>query len=200
MRPHLLCSCRRGYASQVPSPRQPRLGSSRDGNALAPSAVVCSAFQMSVRKRRSAMRPILAISLCAALLVSARAQAAPLDGRWTVTTEATRGTTDNGSNWSLGANTGTLTLTQDGNDITGSWKGQMAAPWTVTGQLNDRAFVLQTEWRDIPATRDGVQSTARARWIFRGTVSGDNADGKMTLELENAGGDRSQPFKAKRAQ
>ena len=146
------------------------------------------------------MRPILAIPVCAALLVSAGAEAAPLDGRWTVTTEAARGTTDNGSNWSLGANTGTLTLTQEGNGITGSWKGQMAAPWTVTGQLNDSAFVLQTEWRDIPATRDGVQSTARARWIFRGTVSGDNADGKMTLELESAGGDRSQPFKAKRAQ
>jgi hypothetical protein len=62
-----------------------------------------------------------------------------------------------------------------------------------------RAFVLQTEWRDIPATRDGVESTAPARWIFRGTVSGDTATGTMTLELQNAGGDRSQPFKAKRA-
>jgi len=96
--------------------------------------------------------------------------------------------------------TGTLTLTQEGTDITGSWKGQMPAPWAVTGRLNDRAFVLHTEWRDIPATRDGVQSTARARWIFRGTVSGDNAAGTMTLELESAGGERSQPFKAKRAQ
>ena len=96
--------------------------------------------------------------------------------------------------------TGALTLTQEGSDITGSWKGQMPAPWAVTGQLNDRVFVLQTEWRDIPATRDGVESTARARWIFRGTVSGDNAAGTMMLELENAGGDRSQPFKAKRAQ
>jgi hypothetical protein len=154
---------------------------------------------MKVRKRRSALRPTLPIALCAALLVSAGTQAA-LDGRWTVTTEAARGTTDNGSNWSLGAITGALTLTQEGSHITGSWKGQMPAPWAVTGQLNDRAFVLQTGWRDIPATRDGVESTARARWIFRGTVSGDNASGTMTLEVENAGGDRSQPFKAKRAQ
>jgi hypothetical protein len=52
------------------------------------------------------MRPTLAIPLCAALLVSMGAQAASLDGRWTVTTEAARGTTDNGSNWSLGALTG----------------------------------------------------------------------------------------------
>jgi hypothetical protein len=145
------------------------------------------------------MRRILAIPLCAALVVSAGAQAPSLDGRWTVTTEGARGTGDNGSNWALGAMTGALTLTQKSNDITGSWKGQMPAPWAVTGQLNDRAFVLQTEWRDIPATRDGVESTARARWTFRGTVSGDNASGTMSLELENAGGDRSQPFKAKRA-
>jgi hypothetical protein len=147
------------------------------------------------------MQPTLAIVLCAALLVSPRAQTASLfDGRWTVTTEGARGTSDDGSNWNLGAMTGTLTLTREGTDITGSWKGQMPAPWAVTGQLNDRAFVLHTEWRDIPATRDGVQSTARARWIFRGTVAGDNAAGTMTLELESAGGDRSQAFKAKRAQ
>jgi hypothetical protein len=117
-----------------------------------------------------------------------------------VTTEGARGTTDDGSNWTLGAITGTLTLTQKDNDVTGSWKGQMPAPWALTGQINAGTFVLQTEWRDIPATRDGVESTARARWIFRGTVSGDTATGTMALELENARGDRSQPFKAKRAQ
>jgi hypothetical protein len=146
------------------------------------------------------MRPTLTIALCAALLTSPRAQAASLAGPWTVTTEGARGTTDDGSNWSLGAITGALTLAQKGNDITGSWKGQMPAPWVLTGELNDREFVLQTEWRDVPATRAGVESTARARWIFRGTVSGDTATGTMTLELENAGGDRSQPFKAKRSQ
>ena len=146
------------------------------------------------------MRPTLAIVLCAALLTSAHAQAASLAGRWTVSTEGARGTTEDGSNWTLGAMTGVLTLTQKGNGISGSWKGQMPAPWALSGQLDDRAFVLQTEWRDIPATRDGVESTARARWIFRGTVSEDTATGTMTLELENARGDRSQPFQAKRAQ
>ena len=146
------------------------------------------------------MGPFPAVALCAVLLASPRADAASLAGPWTVTTEGARGTTENGSNWSLGAMTGTLTLTQKDNDITGSWKGQMPAPWALTGQLTDRAFVLETEWRDIPATRDGVESTARARWIFRGTVSGDTATGTMTLELQNAAGDRSQPFKAKRAQ
>ena len=144
------------------------------------------------------MHPSLTLALCAALLMSPRAQESLLSGPWTVTTEAARGTTDDGSSWSLGAFTGALTLTQKGNDITGSWKGQMPAPWALTGQLDDHAFVLQTEWRDIPATRDGVQSTARARWVFRGTVSGDTAAGTMTLELQNTSGDRSQPFKAKR--
>src|SRR6478672_8876575 len=146
------------------------------------------------------MRMALAIALCAVLLTSSRAQAASLAGAWTVTTEAARGTTDDGSNWSLGAFTGALTLAQKGNEITGSWKGQMPAPWALTGQLDDREFVLQTEWRAIPATRNGVESTARARWIFRGTVSEDTATGTMTLEVENAAGDRSQPFKAKRDQ
>jgi len=146
------------------------------------------------------MRPALAIALCVALSVSAGAQTASVDGRWTVTTEGASGTTDDGSNWTLGAITGALTLTQDGGEITGAWKGQMPAAWRVNGQLTERAFVLQTEWREIPATRNGVQSTARARWIFRGTVAGDQATGTMALELENAGGNRSQPFKATRAQ
>jgi len=146
------------------------------------------------------MQSMLAIVLSAALLMSPGLQAASVAGPWTVTTEGARGTADDGSSWTLGAITGTLTLAQKDNDITGSWKGQMPAPWALTGQLTDRAFVLQTEWRDIPATRDGQQSTARARWIFRGTVSDDTASGTMSLELENAGGDRSQPFKAKRAQ
>ena len=145
------------------------------------------------------MRPTLVIALCAALVTSSRADAASLAGPWTVTTEGARGTTDNGGGWTLPAMTGSLTLTQKDNDITGSWKGQMPAPWALTGHVDGRAFVMQTEWRDIPATRDGVESTARARWIFRGTVSEDTAAGTMTLEVENAGGDRSQPFKAKRA-
>ena len=112
------------------------------------------------------MRMILAYALCAALLLSSLgAQAPSLAGRWTVTTEGARGTTDDGSQWTLGAMTGALTLAQKNKDITGSRKGQMPAPWALTGQLTDRDFVLETEWRDIPATRDGVQSTARARWI-----------------------------------
>jgi hypothetical protein len=69
----------------------------------------------------------------------------------------------------------------------------MPARWAVTGQLNDRAFVLQTEWRDIPATRDGAQSAARGSVGFSsrglGRKRGRDA-GTMTLELENAGGDR----------
>jgi hypothetical protein len=146
------------------------------------------------------MRPTLAIALCAALLASSRVQAASLAGAWTLTTEGARGTTEDGSNWTLGAITGALTLAQKGNDITGSWKGQMPAPWALSGRLDDRAFVLETEWRDIPATRDGVESTARARWIFRGMVSDNTASGTMTLELEKAGGERSQQFTAKRAE
>ena len=146
------------------------------------------------------MRPTLVIALCAALVTSSRADAASLAGPWTVTTEGARGTTDNGGGWTLPAMTGSLTLTQKDNDITGSWKGQMPAPWALTGELTADAFVLQTEWRDIPATRDGAESTVRARWIFRGTVSGDTANGTMTLELESAVGDRSQTFNAKRAQ
>jgi hypothetical protein len=144
------------------------------------------------------MRATLAIAMCAALLTS-QVQAASMAGAWTLTTEGGRGTAEDGSNWTLGAMTGTLTLAQKGNEITGTWKGQMPAQWGLSGRLDDRAFVLETEWRDIPATRDGKESTARARWIFRGTVSDDTASGTMTLELEKAGGERSQPFKARRA-
>jgi hypothetical protein len=142
---------------------------------------------------------MLAIALFASLL-SPHGQAAALAGEWTVSTEGARGTTDDGSNWTLGAVTGSLTLAQEGADITGSWKGRMPESWALTGQLDDRTFVLQTEWRDIAATRDGVESTARGRWIFRGTLRDKGAAGTMTLELENAGGNRSQRFTATRVQ
>src|SRR5438034_302575 len=111
-------------------------------NVLARASVVC-VFPSETWKRRFAMRPILAIALCAAFLASPRAQAVSVAGPWTVTTEGARGTTADGSNWTLGAMTGTLTLTQKGDDLTGSWKGQMPAAWALTGRLTDGAFALE---------------------------------------------------------
>jgi hypothetical protein len=142
------------------------------------------------------MRLFVAIALCAALVSSA--QAPSIAGVWSVTTKGAKGTTQDGGNWTIGAVSGALTLAQKGNQVTGSWKGQMPAPWALTGQLDERTFELFTEWREIPATVNGAQSTTPARWVFRGTIADDTATGTMTLELQQAGGERSQPFTAKR--
>src|SRR6478752_5392093 len=70
-----------------------RQARSPGGNPSVRISVVWNAFLRS-QKARSAMRPALAIALCVALSVSAGAQTASVDGRWTVTTEGASGTTD----------------------------------------------------------------------------------------------------------
>ena len=143
------------------------------------------------------MRLMTAAALCAALIVSARAQAPSLSGAWTVTAEATEGTTDDGGTWKQNAVSGTLTLDHKGAEVAGSWKGVMANPWTLSGSFKDREFELRTEWRELPITRSGVQSMERVRWVFRGTVTGDTADGTVSIETAKQEG-RLQPFTAKR--
>jgi hypothetical protein len=143
------------------------------------------------------MLRMMAVALCTTLLTPVSARAQSLSGTWTVTAEGAQGTTDEGGTWSMNALSGVLTLTQQGIDVSGSWKGQMPAPWAVSGQLKDRTFELQTEWREIPLTRDGQKSTTRARWVFRGTVSADTLSGTLSLDLQDRA-ERPQKFTAKR--
>jgi hypothetical protein len=145
------------------------------------------------------MKIRLAVVLMLAMIplsILAATQAANVSGSWKVDTTAAAGEAD-GSTWSLGALSGTLTLEQKDDAVTGSWKGRQPEPWVLTGRVTGMDFEFQTEARDIPAIRNGEQTTVPRRWIFRGTVDGDKLTGSMSL----AGGDGdppTQPFSAAR--
>ena len=143
------------------------------------------------------MRTLLIAVVGVSLVTSAVAQPASVSGTWSVTGQGARESTADGENWSIAAISGTLTLEQTGTEITGSWQGQMPNSWSVTGRVDDAGYEVMTEWREIPVARNDTKSMMRARWVFRGSVSGDTMSGTLTLEVER--GNRPQPFTAKRA-
>ena len=119
-------------------------------------------------------------------------QSPDVTGSWALQAPAA-----SGQNFQLGAQSGTLTLEQKGEAVTGTWKGRMPEPWKLTGTLKGNAFEFETETREIPATVDGQPTTVPRHWIFRGTADGDKMTGSMLL----AGGDvefPSQEFSASR--
>ena len=134
-------------------------------------------------------------TLAAAMLVAV--QAANVSGNWDLKAEAAEGVFPSGGTWKVGALSGTLTLEQKGNEVTGSWQGRQPQPWALTGRVDGSKFELQTEVRDIPAVRTGEPTTVPRHWIFSGTADGDTLSGSMSL----AGGDgdpTTQPFSAAR--
>jgi hypothetical protein len=135
--------------------------------------------------------------IVATLPILIAAQAANVSGTWSLQADAAEGAFPNGGNWQVGAVSGTLTLEQKGNAVTGSWKGRQPEPWTLTGRIDGSTFELQTEDRQIPATRNGEQTTVSRHWIFSGTVHGDTLSGSMSL-AGSEGEPTSQPFSAAR--
>ncbi len=114
-------------------------------------------------------------------------QNANLAGNWSVEAPAA-----SGENYQLGPQSGLLTLNLNGDEVTGTWKGRMPEPWKLTGRAKENTFELQTETRNLPATRDGEQTTVPRHWIFRGSVGGDELTGTMSL----AGGGGVEPTQA----
>jgi hypothetical protein len=139
------------------------------------------------------MRVRLAVAvILSAFQLSAFAQSQTLTGSWALEAPGVTG-----PNFQLSSQAGTMTLEQKGDAVTGTWKGRMPEPWKLTGSLRGNAFELQTEVRQLPATRDGESTTVARSWIFRGKVNGDKMTGTMML----AGGEGeppSQPFSAAR--
>lgn len=131
------------------------------------------------------------------LSISARTQSIDLSGGWALEAPQTEGQAADGSNWVMVAVSGTLTLDQKADAVTGSWKGRLPEPWPLTGRLQGATFELQTEVREIPASRNGEKRMLRRRWVFRGTVDGDKMTGSMHLAGED-GESPEQPFTAVR--
>lgn len=140
--------------------------------------------------------PSMTAVFCVMCLAAPSAHSPSLSGIWAVKAEGATVATDDGGSWSVSPVSGSLTLDQNGKMVRGHWQGQMPAAWALAGEITEQTFELQTEWREISISRNGEQSTVRARWSFRGKLSGDTASGTMSLELP--GGERPQPFTATR--
>ena len=135
------------------------------------------------------MRARLAVALMLFQLPVVSAQSPALTGAWAVEAKAAQVQTDEGVNWNMGPVSGTLTLEQKGDAVTGTWQGALPGPWKVTGKAEKGSFELQTEVRDLPAERDGQKTTVARSWIFRGSVDGDKLSGMLML----SGGERNPP-------
>ena len=125
-------------------------------------------------------------------------QSPNLTGAWTLEAAAAEGVTADGGSWSLGALSGTLTLEQKGEAVTGSWKGRHPDPWPLTGRLQGTAFEVQTEAREMPALRNREKFMVSRSWIFRGRIEGDKLTGSMSL-IGGEGDPPTQPFSAVRS-
>ena len=145
------------------------------------------------------VRLALAAMLAALQLPVFAAQSSNLAGSWAVEVKAAKVQTGDGTNWNLDATSGTLTLEQKGEAVTGTWQGQMPATWKVTGKMEKGSFELQTETRNLPATRDGEKTTITLSWIFRGSVDGDKLSGVFILS-GGQGEPPARPFTAARKQ
>jgi hypothetical protein len=116
-----------------------------------------------------------------------------VSGTWSVVADTAEGVFKDGSKWSVIPVSGTLTLEQQGNALTGSWKGRQPEPWPLSGRIDGKTFEFQTAVRSIAAVREGQEITVPKRWIFRGTVDGNNLTGSMSLAGEDAE-PTTQPF------
>src|SRR5688500_19684192 len=99
------------------------------------------------------------VGLCIALVLATRRpavlgaeQSPALTGTWAVEGAAAESQTADGGTFSLTALSGTLTLEQKGEAVTGSWKGRLPEPWPLTGRVQGTTFELQSEVREMPAS------------------------------------------------
>src|SRR5262245_11607436 len=90
---------------------------------------------------------LAALTLPSALLAT---QPAGIAGSWALQAPETETNDDAGNRTVLTAITGTLTLDQKADVVSGSWKGRMPKPWTLTGHVDGKTFELETETRDMP--------------------------------------------------
>ena len=107
------------------------------------------------------VRVAIAMLWAALQLPLAAAQSANLAGTWALEAAATESQTSDGERWSLTALSGTLTLEQKGEGVTGSWKGRSPDPWSLTGRAQGTTFELQTEVASCRVLRNGEKGTVR---------------------------------------
>ena len=94
------------------------------------------------------------------VLASAFAWATDVTGTWLMAVDSR-----------AGSGTPTFTLKQDGDKVTGNYKGQLGT-WPVTGTVKGNELTL---------TYKVVGMVATIEFKFLGTVDGDNISGKVSM-------------------
>ena len=119
-----------------------------------------------------------------ALLLTMLAPSGPPDvaGAWNVTIPAGSRTGADGSHANWPERKGTLTIVQTETALTATWTSTDS--WTLRGVVDEQGrFALESEVREIPATRDGKKGRVPARWIFRGALAGGTLSGTASLAI-----------------
>lgn len=133
---------------------------------------------------------MLRIMLAVVCLSISSPPASPdISGRWNVVIPEETQKNPNGgtSNWKEVR--GTLDVAQKSSDLRATWR--TLDEWTLTGRIDvEGRFTLESEERQIPATRDGRKESVPARWIVRGALKDGTLSGLAALAI----GDREPIF------
>ena len=125
---------------------------------------------------------MIRILLAASLALSIPVIGVDIGGTWNVIIPAGSEKRPNGGTADWKEIRGTLTVTQKGSDLQAIWRA--LDDWTLTGRVDDAGrFALESEERDIPATRNGRKERARARWVIRGALKDGALAGTAALSI-----------------
>src|SRR5262245_47266554 len=117
-----------------------------------------------------------------ALIALSLAAAVEFTGTWNVVMPAGSVQRPDGSNASWRETRGTLDPSQKGETLQGTWRA--VDGWTMTGRADaEGRFALESDERDVPATKNGKAETVKGRWTMRGTLKDGVITGTATLVL-----------------
>jgi hypothetical protein len=125
------------------------------------------------------------ILLAAWLALPIPMTAVDIGGTWNVIIPAGSEKRPNGGTADWKEIRGTLTVTQKGSDLQGTWRA--LDEWSLTGRVDDEGrFALESGEREIPATRNGRKERVPARWVIRGALKDGALAGTAALAIADS--------------
>jgi hypothetical protein len=156
-------------------------------------------FDAAIAGRDPALDAIRTALTAPSAIMTQATPASTIAGQWTVTAAAAQGDSPNGGNWSRSAVTGTLTITEKDNKVSGTWNATNGEEWPLTGHIDGTGFSFSTVARDLAVVIDGKEAKMRYRWTFRGDLGRTTLRGTMSLDRSDEESAHPQPFEANRA-
>lgn len=143
------------------------------------------------------IRRVFAVASSVALMTlsTPAAERVNLSGTWVVSASAIEGQSPNGRTWRRSAIKTEMVLEQAGDTLRGSWTGLKGEVWRLSGRVQDNAFEVESETREL---RGAGNESASFRWRIRGSLEGDHMKGTLYFEREDDDELRPQPFTATR--